>query len=120
MKNMQKWAGLLLVCMGVVHSMLSDWTHLNAAARQGWWMSVDTLPESRALWFFVAGIALIIIGLLALNSLTTRLAAAMLVLLLMLVLYTGTGLMGAGIGVIAGLLLLLGNLLPTQRTNNAA
>ena len=44
----------------------------------------------------------------------------MLVLLLMLILYTGTGLMGAGIGVIAGLLLLLGNLLPTQRTNNAA
>lgn len=116
MTNMQKWAGALLAIMGAAHCMFADWPHLRTAAEQGWWMSVDALPESRALWFFVAGIALIIIGLQAFNSPATRIAAAILLTLLMLIIFTGTGLGGAAIGIIIGVGLLAGTLVSTKQT----
>lgn len=116
MANMQKWTGALFAIMGIAHCMATDWMHLRAAAGQGWWMSVDTMPESQALWFLVAGISLIIIGFFAFNSLTTRIAAAMLVTLLMLGIYTGTGLVGAAIGTILGGALIAATLKSTKRT----
>ncbi|WJZ01858.1 DUF6463 family protein [Corynebacterium freiburgense] len=105
MKNLRTWTGFLLIIMGIAHSFSTNWHPLLQMIYQGWWKSADTPAERAALWFLVAGFALIIMGFLVINHYPTRIAAAVLLFILMLGTFTSTALFGAAIGMIVAILL---------------
>lgn len=105
MKNPRTWTGFLLIIMGIFHSFSTNWHPLMQMIYQGWWKSADTPAERAALWFLVAGFALIIMGFLVIDHYSTRIAAAVLLFLLMLGVFTSTALFGAAIGMVVAILL---------------
>lgn len=96
--------------MGTAHLALSDWRTLVRMARTRWWLTASNAETGQALWFAVAGGALLTMGFLTHRTADGRsalLAASIAFILTMLAAFTATGMLGAGTGVLVGLAMLV-------------
>lgn len=102
--SLDGWVGPVVMTMGAAHLALADWPRLVTMARDGWWRTADDSSSGQALWFAVAGGALVAIGSFAggARGQVPRVAATSFTAT-MVAAFTATASPGAGLGTVVGI-----------------